>query len=58
MAKWVCTRCNVTGDDFDHPFDQHTCKGMRAITELSYELLRQVCEGKLSEAQAWAIHDK
>lgn len=56
MAIHQCNRCKAKFKS-GHAFDQHTCKGLRDIMTMNFDLLTKVVQKELTEAQAWAIQD-
>ena len=46
-----CTRCNAKMPEQD--FDDHECKGLRPLSEMSDKYLDLVALKVLTEAEAW-----
>lgn len=60
--RFKCDRCGKTVSGRDEcaaevAFNEHTCEGMRPLTDLPLPLLRAVAVGELTEAEAWSKAD-
>ena len=51
----VCSRCGAKMNNID--FNNHVCKGMRKLSELSGDLLMRKIKKEITEDEMWAIHD-
>jgi hypothetical protein len=56
MTIHQCKRCNAKLKS-SSAFNQHTCKGMRNLMTMNFDLLTKVVNKEITEAQAWAIQD-
>ncbi len=52
-APFVCDRCGAKGFNFD----LHKCAGMRELSKLPFDILRQLARKEIDEAEAWRLAD-
>jgi hypothetical protein len=53
----VCNRCKAKFKS-GNAFTQHTCKGLRDIMTMRFDLLTRLVNKEITESQAWEIQDQ
>jgi len=55
MEDFYMCECNRCGAKMsNHEFNSgHECKGMKPLSDLPFNILRKLAQGKITEEQAW-----